>query len=257
MKVKIMTLKSACILFAALIFVGLGACKTKTSNDKEQLSVEEDIWVVEEYEISDLPLTSESPIAMNTSFEGNVDPVDEEDALLEEEEIDEAIAEEAVELEEEAELEEMYEIATLEYLIDMIEEQEYEAEEIVDVSELVVPLEETQTVVGFNKKGEEKNAFQVISDQETGEIEQVIFTDKKHHDEYDVSVGMTVKEVKKLRRELKHMVHKDKAFLYDENSNVMYLLDSQNLEGDEITEADIENMEVSALIWKDKKHHKR
>ena len=39
--------------------------------------------------------------------------------------------------------------------------------------------------------------------------------------------------------------------------NIMYPMDAQNMEGDEITVADVENMDVQAIIWKDKKHHKK
>ena len=68
---------------------------------------------------------------------------------------------------------------------------------------------------------------------------------------------MTGKEVKKLRKEMKHMVKKGQVFLYDDQSNIMYLMDAQNMVGDEITAADVETMEVQSIVWKDKKHHKK
>ena len=52
------------------------------------------------------------------------------------------------------------------------------------------------------------------------------------------------------------MVKKGQVFLYNEESNIMYLMDARNMVGDEITVADVESMEVSAIVWKDKKHHK-
>ena len=52
------------------------------------------------------------------------------------------------------------------------------------------------------------------------------------------------------------MEHHGKIFLYDDQSNVMYLMDTEGFEGDKITAADVESMEVQAIIWKDKKHHK-
>ena len=64
------------------------------------------------------------------------------------------------------------------------------------------------------------------------------------------------RKVKQLRKELKHMEHHGKIFLYDENSNLMYLMDAKDFEGDEIKVEDVESMEVEAIIWKDKKHHK-
>lgn len=45
-------------------------------------------------------------------------------------------------------------------------------------------------------------------------------------------------------------------FLYDDSSNVMYLMDAKDAVGDEVVVADVENMDVQAVIWKDKKHHK-
>ena len=67
---------------------------------------------------------------------------------------------------------------------------------------------------------------------------------------------MSGKDVKKLRREMKHMLKHGKVFLYDDQSNVMYLMDAKDYAGDEVAVAEVENMEVSAIIWKDKKHHK-
>ena len=46
------------------------------------------------------------------------------------------------------------------------------------------------------------------------------------------------------------------VFLYDDQSNIMYLMSATDSEGDEITMADVETMEVQAVVWKDKKHHK-
>ena len=74
---------------------------------------------------------------------------------------------------------------------------------------------------------------------------------------YDVKAGMSGKEVKRLRREIKHMIKKGQVFLYDDQSNIMYLMDAKNMAGDEITAVDVESMDVQAVIWKDKKHHKK
>ena len=113
-------------------------------------------------------------------------------------------------------------------------------------------------MVSYAKKGKNDAALQVVTNLQTGEVEQITFLDKNHKDVYDVQAGLTGKELRKLRREVKHMVKKGQVFLYDDQSNIMYLMDAQNMVGDEVTEADIESMEVSAIIWKDKKkHHKK
>jgi hypothetical protein len=57
-----------------------------------------------------------------------------------------------------------------------------------------------------------------------------------------VQAGMSGKEVKKLRKELKHMVKNGQIFLYDDQSNIMYLLDAKD-QGNEVTEEQIDTME--------------
>jgi hypothetical protein len=83
----------------------------------------------------------------------------------------------------------------------------------------------------------------------------MMFADKNHRDIYDVQAGMTAKEVKQLRKDLKHMKHKGNHYLYDDQSNIMYLLDIQYEQGDEITEAELDQAEVRTIIWKHKKYH--
>lgn len=148
-----------------------------------------------------------------------------------------------------------YEVHATDVLHEPLVEMEYELEEVITVEEAIIPLDETQTLTSYNKKGKFKDSLQVISEAD-GTIDQIIFTHKKHKDVYDVQAGMSAKEVKKLRKELKHMVKKGKVFLYSDTSNIMYLLDAQNAEGDEIMEADIETMTVDAIVWKDKKGKK-
>lgn len=248
------------ILLMALI--ALNSCKNRTNQpagtDSANIQSEiitEDIWIIEEHEINDIALTSKSPKAKDTPLEKKTSSTVEKEIaeaeIKEDADTDTQEAIEAEKLEEEA-----YEIATLAMFTEMIAEEEYIAENTYKVEEAVIPLEENQTIVSFSKKGKPEDAFQVVTNLETDEIEQIIFTDKRHTDEYDVSAGMTAKEVKKLRRELKHIVHKGKVFLYDDSSNVMYLMDAENIDGEEITAEDIDSMEVSAIIWKDKKHHK-
>ena len=233
------------LMFLLIIFAV--ACNQKSKKEavqEEPLDVvvveEVDVWVIDEHQINDVPLTSKAEKVKEAAKE-------EQEAEAVEEEIE---AEEMIE-------EEAYEIYTMEAVHAALEEQAYEASEIVEVTEAVIPVDETQTVVAYNKKGKEEAAFQVVSSGPDNEVEQIIFTDKKHTDVYDVSAGMSGKEVKRLRRKMKHMVKKGQVFLYDDNSNVMYLMDAENMEGDEITTADVENMDVQAIIWKDKKHHNK
>ena len=132
-----------------------------------------------------------------------------------------------------------------------LETQDYVADKEIEVTEAIIPLDETETLVSYNKKGEPKAGLQVVSSLEDGEIQQIIFMDKRHKDVYNVQAGMSAKEVKKLRKKVKHMIKYGKVFLYDDSSNIMYLMDAKDMQGDEITEAEIDNMDVQAIIWKD------
>jgi hypothetical protein len=125
---------------------------------------------------------------------------------------------------------------------------------IVEISEVVIPLDETQTVASFNKKGNSTGSVQVVSNAETGEIDHIIFQDKNHKDYYDVQAGMSGKEVRKLRKEMKHMAHKGQVFFYSDDSNIMYLTDIKYADGEEIVEADVDESLVTAVIWKEKSH---
>ncbi len=245
--------KSALLLMA---LIALNSCNSSTNhpvepeanNELTEEIVIEDVWLIEEHEINDIALTSKSPNAKDT-------PLEKKSSNSIKNGVVKSRTQEAVEAEELNE--EAYEIATLAIFSDMVAEEEYIAENTYQVDEAIIPLDETQTIVSFNKKGKAEDAFQVVTNSQTDEIEQIIFTDKKHTDEYNVSVGISGKEVKKLRRELKHMVHKGQVFLYDDTSNIMYLMDAENMVGKEISAEEIDAMEVSAIIWKDKKHHKK
>jgi hypothetical protein len=124
----------------------------------------------------------------------------------------------------------------------------------VSGAELIIPLDETQTVQSFGKKGQATGAVQVVTNSTTGEIDHIIFEDKHHKDYYDVQAGMSVKDVKKLRKEMKHMVHKGQVFYYSDDSNIMYLLDTKYSDGTEVVEEDIQESLVTAVVWKDKNH---
>ena len=124
---------------------------------------------------------------------------------------------------------------------------------VVTVKKAIIPLDETQTVVAYTKKGKDKDAMQVVSNSD-GSVDKVVFYNKKHKDVYNVQVGMSGKDVKKLRRDMKHMEKDGKIFLYNDESNIMYLMKAENNYGDEIDAAKIENMQVQAIVWNPSKH---
>ena len=246
--------------FIALMFLVNGCNNANTdssTNNQESIGndevvivnevviVEEDVWFIDEHQINDIPVTSKAKSSKKTA--------PPKAQAVNKQKTEEAEAEEAAD---ELAMEEEYEIASMEEMEASLAELDYIARHTVEVTEVAVPLDETQTVVAYNKKGKEQSEFQIISDG-NGEVQQIVFTNKKHKDVYDVQAGLTGKQVKHLRKEMKHMIKKGKVFLYSDVSNVMYLMDAQNMAGDEITTADVETMEVDAIIWKDKKHHKK
>ena len=238
-------------LLGLAVIWSMNACTGSDKADSADIASEEAVveeveyLVIDEHSMNDIPLTSKAEVKAKPAADQAV-KTEKDDALIEEEALQE----------EEAEAE-AYDIVMMEELHEDLLEAEYEAENTFVVTEAAVPIEETQTVVSYAKKDKNDAAFQVVSNLQTGEIEQITFVDKKHQDVYDVTAGLTGKEVKKLRKEMKHMVKKGQVFLYDDQSNIMYLMDAQNMVGDEITAADVETMEVQSIIWKDKKHHKK
>lgn len=221
--------------------------ETNTVVEEDVVVVEpiEDIWIIDEHQINEIPLTSKAKTIPLKEEPGDAA---EEQVAAEEEEM---VADEEM-------LEEEYEIVEHAALEAALAEQEYERlASTVEVTEVVIPLEETQTVVSYAKKSKNDAVLQVVTNLQTGEVEQITFMDEKHMDVYDVQAGMTGKEVRKLRREMKHMVKKGQVFLYDDQSNIMYLMDVKNEAGDEILIEDVETMEVQSIVWKDKKHHKK
>lgn len=97
--------------------------------------VEIDVCVIDEHQISDVPITTKAPVAKESAKK-------EQEA----EEVEEKIETEEI-LEEVA-----YDIYTMEVVHAALEEQAYEATQIVDVTEVIIPIDETQTVVAYNKK---------------------------------------------------------------------------------------------------------
>lgn len=173
------------LLLAIVLVVVNGAlissCKNTKKSEAETetvVVVEEpvvieiaDVWVIDEHQINDVPVTSKA-----------TEKAEEHKAEAE------AIEEVA------------YDIATIEEIHENLVALDYEAHQIVEVEEYVIPIDETQTIVSYNSKGKEKGELQVISSGPDNEVEQIIFTDKKHKDVYEISPGMSGKEVKKIRR---------------------------------------------------------
>lgn len=127
----------------------------------------------------------------------------------------------------------------------------------VEMTVAAIPMEESQKIAAYNKKGKFEGEVQVVSKSASGEIDHIVFTGKHHVDQYNVSAGLTGKEARKLRKELKHMAHKGQVFLYQEESNVMYVMDAKdNVSGDEVTMEEVDSMTITAVVWKDAKHHK-
>ncbi len=183
----------------------------------EPVALEEEPSVIHEHKIDEIPLTK-VPIESSATPETDYEPPHQDDIHA------------------------------------VLIEYEYVPVEEYAVTEAVIPLDETQTLIAYGKKDQQKAVLQVVTGPD-GEVQTVMFADKKHRDMYDVQAGMTAKEAKQLRKDLKHMKHKGNHYLYNDQSNIMYLLDIQDSEGNEYTEADIEQVEIQSIIWKHKKHH--
>lgn len=250
-KIKNVLTNSQLWIFIILLIAGT-SCNNAPKNSgnvvEEEIEVIEPIevtWIIDEHQYHDIPLTSKA----------EAKPVEKKQSEAQEEQV---AADEQLAADEEMLEEEEYEIVKHAELQAALAEQEYEQlASTVEVTEVVIPLEETQTVVAYAKKEKNDAVIQVVTNLQTGEVEQITFMDEKHTDVYDVQAGMSGKEVRKLRRELKHMVKKGQVFLYDDQSNIMYLMDAKNMVGDEITAEEVETMDVQAIVWKDKKHHKK
>lgn len=121
---------------------------------------------------------------------------------------------------------------------------------VEDTEVLALPTEEDQTLMAFDKDANFEGQVHVVSSNETGEVTSIVFTGKHHVDEYNVSAGLTGKEARQLRKDLKHMTKNGRIFLYEEGSNITYLMDSKDLvTGEEITQDDINNMVIEGVIW--------
>lgn len=118
-------------------------------------------------------------------------------------------------------------------------------------------VEETDhaMLVSYEKKGVE--VLEVYTDPADPEhVEHVVFTHKNHVDEYNVRPGMKGHEARKLRKELKHMQHKGQVFLYEEDSNIVYRLKALDTDTGTLTQVQIDEMEIEAIVWRNQHHTK-
>lgn len=223
------------VILFLMAFGAFWACKpaekeTETAEVVEEIVVVEDVWIIDEHHFNETPITNHptaKPRKKSTSVEAAPE-VPIEDVPYQP-------------------------LAASDFMATI--SQTYDVDNsVVEITEVVIPLDETQTVTSFNKKGKSTGAVQVVSNSETGEIDHIIFQDKNHKDYYDVQTGMSGKDVRKLRKELKHMAHKGQVFFYSDDSNILYLTDIKLADGEEIVEADLDESLVSAVVWKEKSH---
>jgi len=275
-----MKAKTTGVIIASTIVLSLGTIGCSNEEKKEvvtdaqteivevdvmEVPVIETIWLIDEHQVSNtIPVTSAALLAIPAKSSTEIKEEETEEA--EEIELDEEIVEgaeiaviEEEEIVEEEIEEEEYEILASEDVHEALLAECAPVEEEVVVSSVI--LDETQSIKSFKKNGKEAGEIQVISTPD-GVVEQIIFTGGKHQDVYDVQTGLTGKEVRKLRKEMKHVVKKGQVFLYSESSNVMYLMDDtvKSVDGkinEEITIDDVNEMNVQAIIWKDKKGHNK
>ena len=121
----------------------------------------------------------------------------------------------------------------------------------------VAPVAEVENalLVAYEKKGVE--VLQVSVDAADPEqVMHVVFMSKDHVDEYDVRPGIKGAEARKLRRELKHMVHKGQVFLYAEDSNITYRMAVTDGNKVAYTDAEVDELGVEAIVWRNKHHRK-
>lgn len=216
-------------LLCSTLFIVV-SCKSekKESKANEEIVIEEpeiideteiDVIIIDEHHFDDFPLTSHGEKILAGAEEKDLTP-------------------------------EEHKVHTTQDLHVKLVADDYVSED-VHVSEAIIPLDDTQTIVSYNKKDEQIGMFQVVADA-NGNIEKIAFSDKRHRDKYDVKNGMTGKEARQLRRRLKHVMKKTDHYLYDDQSNIMYLLSIQSPNGEEVTHAEIDKAEIRAIIWQSK-----
>lgn len=125
----------------------------------------------------------------------------------------------------------------------------------VSVSITGVNVVDKAMLVAYEKKGVE--LMQVTVDEsDPAQVMHVVFMSKDHVDVYDVRPGMKGADARRMRRELKHMVHKGRVFLYDESSNITYRMAVSEGAKEVYSEQEVDTMEVEAIVWSNK-HQRR
>lgn len=119
------------------------------------------------------------------------------------------------------------------------------------------PINQTLAMTSFGKR---KNEYLTVvsSPTDPNKVDQIVFTNKKHTDIYKISPGMPVKEVRKLRKDLKHFVKNGKVFLANDDSNILYMLNVTAPDGKNVySDAELDNMDVQSVIWNNAKDRKK
>ncbi len=93
----------------------------------------------------------------------------------------------------------------------------------VTVTKSAKVLNQDQTVVAIGKKNSKNSSMEVISDPNNPNVvSQIRYTAKGHTDVYNVEAGMSNKDVRRLRRDMRYMKRNGKTYMYSDDSNVMY-----------------------------------
>lgn len=255
-KLPLLTALSVSVLLSTTVSCNQSAPAEETAEETvvEEIEVaeaedaEESKTVVREHHINEVPVTKKSKSGESTEMKESVKEENSKTAL-----------------DRQVETDNEYEVTTHEELHASLQNSDYVHLDEITITETIIPLGETETVVSYSRKGKVKDTLQVVTNG-NGEVQHIIFTHKHHKDEYDVAVGMSEKEVKNLRKDMKRMEKHGKVFLYSETSNVMYVLTATNESGDRYSDskvadneglaaAEVDEMKVQAIVWKDKKHH--
>jgi hypothetical protein len=124
------------------------------------------------------------------------------------------------------------------------------APDSITVTTTATELNDDQTVVALGKRGQASSLEVISSKNDPNKIDKIIYTDKNHVDVYNVKAGMSAHEVRKLRREMKHMVKDGKVFMYEDDSNIMYQMTvTDQTTKTSYTEAEVDEMSVDAIVW--------
>lgn len=124
------------------------------------------------------------------------------------------------------------------------------APDSITVTTAATVLNTDQTVVELGKRGQASSIEVISSKKDPNVIDKIVYTDKNHVDVYNVKAGMTAHDVRKLRREMKHMVKDGKVFMYEDDSNIMYQMTATDqTTKTSYTDDEVDNMTVDAIVW--------